>query len=481
MHGHPVTIIGIMAPGFFGDSLTQNATGFWLPLSLEPLFRQYGSLLHKWNQHWLMVMGRLRPGVSPKAVEAKLTSELQSWLRQQPIFDRQRESLPRQHIEVIPATGGISDIRAACAQRLKVLMPFSLLVLLIACANVANMLMARSISHNQQIAVQIALGASRGRVVQQNVVQGLLLAFLGGAGALAISFVCIRGILLIAFRGVNHSLISAAPSLPVLTLAFGISLLTGLFFSVAPAQIAAHTEPAKPLRSAAPATCEGSASWQRILLIAQSALSLVLLVATGLLLKSMRNLEQQYFGFETEGRLIVGLDRPLDQYKPSQLKGLYQNLQHKLESIPGVVSASFSDFSPMNGNSADGPITIPGVSRVPQPQSGSWPKIDHVSANYFATLGTYILRGRAIDERDTPTAQHVAVVDQAFANLYFPNQDPIGKHFGILETSRAGDYEIVGIAENAKYDNRTRLPIRRSSCPYCKMRYIRTAQRTASS
>lgn len=449
--GHPIAVIGVMPQGFFGDSLSQNPTGFWLPLSLEPVFLQQGSLLDRWNTHWLMVVGRLRPGVNPKALDAKLTNELQNWLRQQPLVDRQRESLPRQHIELVPASGGISSVRELYAQRLRVLMAFSALVLLIACANVANMLMARSASQWLRIAVQVALGASRARVMQQTVINALLLAFLGGAGALAVSFLTVRGILLLAFAGTTAPPIDASPSLPVLAFAFGVSLLTGLLFSIAPAQLAARTHPAEPLRGSARSIRDGSALPQRVLVVSQAALSLILLISTGLLLKSLHNLEQQHFGFETTGRLIVGLDKPLDQYRPEQLQGFYQNLQRRMDSIPGVLSASFADFSPMSGNTSGEPVTIPGVARAPQPAGGWWPSVDHVSANYFATIGTRILRGRAIDARDTPTSPYVAVVDEAFANLYFPKQDPIGKHFGILEAAHSGDYEIVGITENAKY------------------------------
>lgn len=453
MSGHPVTVVGIMPLAFFGDALSQYPTEFWMPLSLEPELRQQGSILKRWNQHWLMLVGRLRPGVSAGAVQAKLTGELQHWLHEQPIFDRQRDSLPRQHIEIIPASGGISALRTLYAQRLKLLMALSALVLLIACASVANMLMTRSASQRVHIAVQMALGASRRRIIQQTVIHGLWLALLGGAAALAVSVFTTRGILLLAFRGVDVVPIRPWPSFPVLMFTCAVSLVTGLICSVAPAQLAMRTQPAQPLRGVARSTRDGSELPHRLLVTFQAALSLVLLVATGLLLKSMQNLERQDFGFETKGRLIVRILRPLDQYRQEQLEGFYQKLEQRLKAIPGVLSASFSDYGPMEGNSADEPVTIPGVSHVPQPEGGLWPDIDHVSANYFTTLGTRILRGRAIDERDTPSSQHVAVVSQAFASLYFRNVDPIGKHFGILEAAHSQDYEIVGVAENAKYGN----------------------------
>ena len=453
MNGHPVTVAGVMPSGFFGDALSQNPTGFWMPLALEPGFRGQGSILHRWNQHWLMVVGRLRPGVRAGAVQAKLTGELQHWLQEQPIFDRQREALPRQHIEIMPASGGVSALRTQYAQRLKLLMALSTLVLLIACANVANMLLSRSASQRVQVAVQIALGASRWRILQQTASHGLLLAVLGGAAALGVSVIAARGILLLAFPGTSEIPISPWPSLPVLVFAFAVTLMTGLICSAAPAQLAMRTQPAQPLRGAGRSVRNSTELPQKLLVAAQAALSLVLLVATGLLLKSMQNLERQDFGFETEGRLGVGILRPLDQYKPEQLEGFYQNLEQRLKAIPGVVSASFSDYGPMEETSADEPVTIPGVTHVPQPEGRPWPDVVHVSADYFTTLGTKILRGRAIDSGDTPSAQHVAVVDQAFANLYFPNVDPLGKHFGILEAAHSGDYEIVGVAENAKYED----------------------------
>jgi predicted permease len=424
-----------------------------MPLSFEPELRQEGSILLRWNQHWLMVMGRLRPGVARGAVEAKLTGELQHWLHEQPIFDRQRDSLPRQHIEVIPAGGGVSALRTLYAQRLKLLMALSALVLMIACFSVANMLMTRSASQRVQIAVQMALGASRRRILQQTIMHGLLLALLGGAAALAVSVFTTRGILLLAFRGTDVAPISPWPSFPVLAFTCAVSLVTGLICSVAPAQLAMHTQPAQPLRGGVRSTHDGSELPHRLLVALQAALSLVLLVATGLLLRSMQNLERQDFGFETKGRLIVKILRPLDQYKPEQLEGFYQNVAQRLRAIPGVLSASFSNYGPMEGNSAGEPVTIPGVTHAPQPEGGLWPDVDHISAGYFMTLGTKILRGRAIDERDTPFSQHVAVVNQAFANLYFPNADPIGKHFGILEAAHSHDYEIVGVAEDAKYGN----------------------------
>lgn len=453
VQGQPITIVGIMSPDFYGDSLSQNPTGLWMPLSMEPRFKQEGSLLNQWNQHWLMLMGRLKPGVGPEIVQQKLTAELQAWLRDQLIFDRQRDSLPRQHIEIFPASGGVSYLRSLYAQRLKLLMGLSALVLLIACANIANMLLARSASQHLRVAVQVALGASRARIVQQTLIQGLLLSFFGGTGALAVAFFVTRAILLLAFSGSRFVPVSSWPSLPVLAFTFAISLLTGLIFSVAPAIFSVRVIPAQPLRGASRSSGDASATPQRILVVLQAALALVLVVAAGLLIKSLQSLRHQHLGFETEGRLIVRIDKPLDLYKPQQLEGFYRNLSQRLERIPGVSSASFSGYSPMSHDGAGEPITIPGRPQIPKPEGGLWPDVNRVSPRYFETIGTHILKGRPIDETDTPTSRHVAVVNQAFADLYFPQEDPISKHFGILEAARSQDYEIVGVAEDAKYGN----------------------------
>jgi predicted permease len=208
------------------------------------------------------------------------------------------------------------------------------------------------------------------------------------------------------------------------------------------------------MRSAARSAGEPSSIAQRSLIILQAALSLVLLSAAGLLTRSLLNLENQRFGVNTDGRLIVRMDPPVSLYRPDQLQSFYQHLQEKLERIPGVITASFSDFSPMSGAIGGEPVSIEGRPGW-RPDLGGvkWPNENRVSAHYFETIGTCVLRGRPITEQDTPNSQHVAVIDQTFARLYFPNQDPIGRHFGIQEESHAGDYEIIGVVEDAEYSN----------------------------
>jgi hypothetical protein len=258
-------------------------------------------------------------------------------------------------------------------------------------------------------------------------------------------------ILLLAFRGAEYVPIETSPSMPVLLFAFALSIITGVIFSMAPAWVGSHTQPAETLRGAGRSTTDRSRVPQKALLVLQAALSLLLLVGAGLATESLRHLENQRFGFETAGRLIVKVNSDLGGYAPERLPSLYQELQERLAGIPGVRSASLSMYSPMENSNWSDPISIAGH---PAPRGNVFSSsLNSVSAHYFETIGTRLVRGRFIDERDTPTSRHVAVVNEAFARKYFPNEQALGQHFGIGDASHAGDYEIVGIVEDAKYND----------------------------
>jgi predicted permease len=273
-------------------------------------------------------------------------------------------------------------------------------------------------------------------------IESILLGLVGGVAGLAVAFIGTRAILLLAFRGANFVPIDAAPSLPVLGFAFGLSLLTGIIFGVVPAWISARIEPAEVLRGANRSTGNSSALPQKSLVVFQAALSLVLLAYAGILTKSLGNLEHQQFGFETTGRVMVSLSPAFTGYTPDRVHAVYQQLQERLPHIAGVQSASFSQYSPMEGTNWSSGIHFEGR---PEGTSASWLR---VGPHYFETIGTHLLRGRAIDERDAPNSAMVTVVNQAFVKKFFPNENPIGKRFGMQNPN---DYEIVGIVEDAKY------------------------------
>src|SRR5579864_2340727 len=227
IRGIPVTLAGITPPEFFGDTLASDPPDFWMPISMEALLNPgQASLLEHWNEYWLYAIGRLRPGADPRAVQAHATTELQQWLKENYVGDRYSsdpyiaarytKDIPKQYINVIPAPGGVISTRDNNRSALRLLMVISALVLLIACANIANLLLARSTASRYQIAVRLALGASRSHILRQTMTEGVLLALLGGAAGLGVSVATSRGILSLAFRHADYVPISTSPSLPVL-------------------------------------------------------------------------------------------------------------------------------------------------------------------------------------------------------------------------------------------------------------------------
>jgi len=458
----PYIVVGVTPPQFYGDTLRSDPPDFWLPLSAHPERWLFGP-----EPEWLYLIGRLRADVSPAQVQAKLTGELQQWLwatgypeatpeqrNDKALVEKYRQEINRQHIRLTPAAGGVNQIQTEYTAGLRLLVTLSGLLLLIACANIANLLLAHGSANRLQTAVRLALGAPRRRVIQQMLTESVLLALAGGAAGLYVAYTGTQAILLLAFRGARYIPIDARPSLPVLGFALALSLATAIVFGIAPAWVASRSDPADTLRGAGRSTSDPSSVLQKSLVIVQVAFSIALLIGAGLLTQSLRHLEDQHFGFLTDGRLIVNVAPGLDGYTPDKLDGLYQRLEETLTRIPDVISASLSWYSPLDGNNANERVYIQGK---PPDYRWSAPSWDRVGPHYFQTIGTRLLRGRAIDERDVPGAPNVAVINETFASRFFPNEDPIGQRFGMGDESHSGDYEIVGIVEDAKYQD-TRGP-----------------------
>ena len=452
VNGNPVTIVGVTPPAFFGETLRRDPPDFWIPLADEPLLHPEGSLLTHPELHWLYIIGRIKPGASPDQVQARVTVEVQQWLTTEgQVPENFRGEIPKQHVTLSPAGGGVARLRANYADGLRLLAAASGLVLLIACANVANLLLAQGTAQRAQTIMRVALGAPRARLIRQSLTEGLMLGLLGGAAGLAVAYAGTQIILSLAFRGARYVPIDTAPSLPVLAFAALLSVLTTVIFAAAPAWIGSKADAGEALRGSQRSIREGSSLPQKSLIILQAALSLVLLAGAGLLTESLRNLEHQRFGFETEGRLIVKIDPALAGYTVDRLDALYRTLRERLHQIPGVQSVSLSLYSPMSDNNWSSGVSIEG--RPPRPNPGdfdgaSWLR---VSPDYFETVGTRLVRGRFLDERDTPGSRHVAVINETFARKYFPDADPLGKHFGLGDAPHARDYEIVGVVGDAKY------------------------------
>jgi predicted permease len=336
---------------------------------------------------------------------------------------------------------------------LRILLIAAACVLLIACANLANLLLARGLRNRQQTSLRIALGASRGRLVRKALVESLTLGVVGGAAGLSVAYLGTSLVLRLAFTGPNFWVpIDATPSAPVLLFALGVSLLTGVLFGIAPAWATSHAEPVEALRGANRSTTGGTRWGQKALVIGQAAVSLVLISAAVMLSQSLRNLEHQNFGFETDGRYMVSVDAFQAGYKPEQLDLLYRRMFEGIQQIPGVKGVAGATYAPMSGDSWNDGVRIQGK---PEPHSGDddGATFTLVTPGFFETLGNRITMGRAIDERDKADSPQVAVVNQAFAQKFFKGENPIGKHFGANEMKHAGDYEIVGVAADMHYLN----------------------------
>ena len=454
--GFHVSVVGIAPAEFFGDRLTETPPDFWLPLAIEPAMHGEISLLNHADLHWLYLMGRLKPGGSPAQVQSKVTVELQQWLNSgegaSTIGDGDRSRLAKQKVLMIPSAGGIGEMARDTEKGLRLLMALSGLVLLIACANIANLLLARGAARKLQTSVRLALGARRARLVRQMLTESVLLAIIGGAAGLVVAYLGTRSILAIAFRGSDFIPIDPDPSMPVMLFSFVLALVTGVVFGVAPAWITSHADPAEALRGASRSTTHGASLPQKLLVVAQAALSLVLVAGAVLMVQSLRKLEHQNFGFQSDQRYIVRLDHAFAGLPPEQLAGRYPELEQKMRSIPGVITASYSLYSPLGGDNWNTSVYLPGRAHN-SGEHGDYSSWLRVGPDYFATIGTRLLRGRTINEQDTPTSARVAVVNEQFAKKFFKDEDPIGKHFGSNDPKHTSDFEIVGVVEDAKYQD----------------------------
>ncbi len=450
----PFMIVGIAPPSFFGDSLRNNPPDFFLPLNTEPLVEADADL-NKPETAWLHLIGRIRPGGNSAAVEAEMRVELKQWLRSHwgEMSAGDRAKFSQQTLFLRPGGAGISTMRDEYEHWLQILMMVTGFVLLIVCANVANLMLVRGMERRRQTSLSMALGARASRLVRQALTESIVLSLFGGAAGLAIGFVGTRLILHFAFpsaAGTPGIPIDASPSLPVLLFVFGVSLITGIAFGIAPAWMATRADPIEALRGANRSTARTGSLPRKTLVVFQAALSLVLLSASGLLSVALYNLENQDFGFDQNRRTVAMASPRLAGYRPDQLTPLYRRVQDSVSRIPGVSAVALCTYSPLSGNAWGSTVWVDGRP-APGPNDNNFALRDRVTAGYLDVIGNPIVRGRGISEHDTATSQHVAVINEAFARKYFKNGDPIGKHFGRDGIGSERQYEIVGVAKDARY------------------------------
>jgi len=448
--GTTFTLVGIAPPGFFGAALQPDPPDFWMPLASEPVVHGKNALLDQKNSHWLYLFGRAKPGVRMAAVEAEVNGELQQWLAENdPGTDEAyRKSREKQHISLVPAGSGVAQMRENYQRDLRLLMGITSLVLLIACANLANLQLARGAASAGQMSIRVALGAPRSRLIRQVLIESTVLAVAGGGLGLLVASETAGLLIRMAFQGAKFVPIDSTPSLPVMGFAFALSVVTGVVFGIAPAWSASRIDPAAALHGTGRYASGRSTLPQKTLVVLQAALSLALLAGAGLMAQTLRNLTGQQFGFQMEGTTVVDVNAGFGGYSAERLTTIYEQIDRQMRQIPGVRNVALVLYSPMSGNNWQSGVTL---EERPQHQvSPSW---DRVSGSFFDTIGAHLLRGRTFNERDTPGAPQVAVVNQMFADQYFPNEDPIGKRFGLGGMEQRADFQIVGVVNTIRFRN----------------------------
>jgi predicted permease len=453
IQSHPVTIVGIAPPGFFGDRINDSPPAFWIPLNTEPVLEGETTILKVSESNWLYALGRIKPGVAPKALEAKISNTLRQWLATQPFYTRNGgdKEIPKQHVVLTPGGSGIRNLQEETGDGLRLLTWISALVLLVACANIANLLLARGTARRAETSIRTALGAARTNLIGQSLTESVLLSVAGGIIGVGIAYLGARMILNLAFPEATQMPIQASPSPVILGFAFLLSLLTGVIFGIVPAWISSHADPAEALRGLNRSTGDRSLLPQKALIVFQGALSLVLLVGAGLMTQTLRNLERQNFGITTTNRYVIHFDTG-GGYNLQTIGALNQRIEDEFKALPGVKSAGLALYSTLEGNNWGESVFIEGRPE-PGPEdhhNSSW---DRVTPQFFQTIGQPIIRGRGFTDQDTATSQMVAVVNQAFVKKFFPKEDPIGHHFGVFDQKYADNFEIVGIVADAKYNN----------------------------
>jgi predicted permease len=455
INGHPFTVIGIGPPGFFGDTLRSDPPELWVPLQQEPLINSDSSLLRQPVSAWLRVIGRLKPGATIDGMSPRLTGVLRHWMQYESGYPANwmpdvKRMLPQQVLNVVPAGAGVAEMKEEYGRSLQILLAVCGLVLLIACANVANLLLARGVARRGQTAVRLAVGASAGQIIKQALAESVVLAIAGGIAGLVVASAAAQLLLSLAFRNARFLPIETTPSLIVLAFAFGVSLLTGIIFGAAPAWFATRTDPVEALRGAGRSTADRSSFTRKALLVVQATLSVVLVAGATMLARSLNKLELQDFGYKIDGRVAVSLNRPPATYTQPQLAALYRRLEERLNRVPGVRGAGLALYNPLTDNWGE-LILVEGhpEPKMDEEASASW---DRVSANYLQNLGVTLVRGRMFTEADNEDTAPVAIVNEAFVKRFFKShEDPLAKRFGLDLPENVGTFQIVGIVRDAKF------------------------------
>ena len=445
-------VIGVTPSGFYGLNVGWDVDG-WIPLMMQEEAVRRGAWLDDPDTRWLRMMGRLRPGVTLDQAGASSTQLLHRIFveeRGEGIAPDKKRELERVSIEVLPGGRGISPLRQGYSRPLLILMAVVTLILLIACANVANLLLARASARTAEIGIRLSLGAGRARVARQLLTESLVLAALGGVTGFLFA-VWGRQLLLGLVFG-NPSSIPLDLEIDVRVLGFTacVSMLTGVMFGLAPAVRASSQDLIPILKGACQGgQVSGQAHVSRVLVMAQVAVALVLSVGAGLFLRTLQNLREFNVGFRPEQVLQVSIDPRTAGYRESEWTPLYEQLLTRVQAIPGVVSASLAAHGLFDGSSSTSNISVEGHQPRPDEQLGV--RISYVTPGYLATVGKTLLLGRGLTVRDREGAPQVALINETMARRFFGNESALGKRFAFGTSPEEYPFEIVGVVKDARY------------------------------
>lgn len=449
INGEPVTIVGVAPPEFFGV-VPGSPIDIYIPLSLYS--KQWTRLypedpLTSPKTWWLEVIGRLKPGIRMDGARSQAQVILDRALRARL---KTTSTVPVPNIGITAAGRGLNSLRQRFSTSLLLLMGMVGLVLLIACANVAGLLMARATARQREIAVRLSLGASRGRIIRQLLVESVMLGVIGGGAGLVISFWASSALVRLLSSGRNPIYLSVGVDVRVLAFTATTSVLSGILFGLMPAITATRVNLGPTLKDS---TTQFSPRGSRfgvgkVLVGGQVALSLLLLIASGLLLRTLDHLQQASLGFDQHALLTFEVRPGLNAYNDERLIGYYQELQRRLQSLAGVRSVAFTQHGPIDSGWSSNSPEIPGYTGAGQ-QVEVYRHI--VGPAYFETLNIPIVLGRPITDQDTQTSSKALVVNQTLVRKYLHGDNPIGKHFVYGKNGRMGTFEVVGVAKDVKY------------------------------
>ncbi len=451
INGTNFTVVGVMPKEFFGERV-RRPPDFWLPLSFQPQIELRESFLEHPQAYWLMIIGRLKPGVTLDQAQSNVNLALRQFLTEQAgnqLTEQRAQSIQNTYLTLVEGSGGISGLRKFYSTPLHMLMGIVGMVLLIACANVGSLLLSRAAARKAEISLRMALGATRWRIIRQLLTESMLLAIVGGVcGVLLAQW----GVTVLVRMVAEGSPLDTRPDIGILAFTAGVSILAGLLFGLIPAIQASKSDISSAIKERTRMrTGFLRLSPSSLMVVLQVGISMVLLTGAGLFARSLVKLQDQDVGFDRSNILLVGIDPRLAGYKPTELSTLYQQLIERLSSVPQVKAVSMATYSPMSGTRRSSSIQVPG--RTPEPGEDLSVEDVLTGPKHAELLGVPLLSGRDIEIRDTVSAPRVAVVNATFVERFFKDQNPVGRTFTFDdETDDGAPLEIVGVVGDVKSD-----------------------------